>query len=75
MLCQQHVIDHPGDHSFVMLRVLRSKQPKQVMQLMRLTVENCDYELIYRCANNLAMNQGLALTPVRLKSRTKDETK
>ena len=27
---QQRKIEHPGDHSFVMLRVLRRKQPKQV---------------------------------------------
>ena len=27
---QQRMIEHPGDHSFVMLRVLRRKQPKQV---------------------------------------------
>ena len=29
---QQRNIEYPGDHSFVMLRVLRRKQPKQVVQ-------------------------------------------
>ena len=32
------MIDHPGDHSFVMLRVLRRKQPKQVNKLWSLSL-------------------------------------
>ena len=30
-----HDIEHPGDHSFVMRRVLRRKQPKQSKQKSR----------------------------------------
>ena len=30
--------DHPGDHSFVMLRVLRRKQPKQVSNILPMLI-------------------------------------